>query len=285
MISKRQPKRIVGLASAALVVLLTGVCLDLPRASGSGGAREAISSQPAIRTPTKPSAAARAEEFSAGGTTPRRYVGPERLTATVRPTPPPQPDQAPRFEPRATPTPAPLPLIDNGASWFGPGVILHYYDVSGATADQINASIATNGPWSTWLGGRAAAISSPTVHIEVSTLSVAGNCQVLLGQPAYWMNYAVTLPAWRPSNGRTAVTVEWWNQTIRNIAAHEAHHIAIYEDGAADMRAQLAAASCGGIEGLIATGQAAMREANCDYDMASYGASVGLSKRACVGAG
>ena len=66
----------------------------------------------------------------------------------------------PKPTPRPTPTPAPPKVADIKATFFGSGMTSKY-KVSGNTPSEISRSIAKHGPFSDWIGGRAAAVTSP----------------------------------------------------------------------------------------------------------------------------
>src|SRR5205085_7513967 len=48
---------------------------------------------------------------------------------------------------------------DIPSSYFGPGVTVDTYEVSGSSVLQIVNSIRANGPWSEWVGARAEAVT------------------------------------------------------------------------------------------------------------------------------
>lgn len=188
--------------------------------------------------------------------------------------------------PTPGPTPKPTPLPTAAAikpSFFGPGVKISTYNVSGDTPREISRSIEANGPYSKWLGGNAAGQTRTVVtnrfHFEVGS----GGCQIVVeATPAIRLTYTIILPRWTPSSGTSTTTIKWWNEQLGDIATHEKVHVDIYRSAAKQLNSALASSACADAERhLEAVWDDAERE-NCEFDMKEYGASSGLSLRSCL---
>lgn len=213
----------------------------------------------------------------------------------LRTTGPPLPTATPR--PTAVPTPTPLlagpsvpgvPVVTAASFPASDRVTVSWYAVSGGTPQQILESIEANGPWSDWAGGRA------TAHVQVQAsfdfgfqTDAPGGCTVaVIGDPPISISYHVVLPAWTPPDaGASAGTVDWWAERLSETVTHESHHVTLYEQHGVAMQEIVATGTCASIPGdLQAVWDAALR-ANCEFDVAEYGAALGLSVESCVALG
>jgi predicted secreted Zn-dependent protease len=211
----------------------------------------------------------------------------------LRTTGPPLPTPTP--VPTAAPTPTPVlavpgvPSVTAGSFPASERVTVRWYEVTGSNPGEIFNSILANGPYSEWAGGSA------TAHVEVRPsfdfyfqTGPVGFCDVVAtADPAISLTYEVVLPAWSPADVAAVQpgTAEWWAAELTDTVAHEAHHIALYEQHLPAMLEAVSDASCASVESeLLAVWDAAVL-ANCEFDMAEYGAASGLTLESCLAEG
>jgi len=186
------------------------------------------------------------------------------------------------------PTPTAAPEGPTGgtirARFFGSGLTLETYAVSGATPNEISTSMNRRGPYSAWLDGRAAATTEARVGYRFTFGTTSnGTCAISeTGNPAILIRYTVTLPEWRSPAGVASSTVEWWNATVREIATHEKHHVDIYRDAQRDLNAALEKSTCANAETRLNAIWADVNREQCEFDMREYGYALGLSVEACL---
>ena len=219
-----------------------------------------------------------------------RTTGPPLGTPIPQPTPQPRPPPTPQPQP-ATPEPQvagpgtpTLPAFGPGSFPASEAVTVSHYAVSGGTPQEIHASKDANGPWSDWLGRRASA------HVEVSPSfnfrfqgDGFGGCSVISTDPSPMsVSYHVVLPAWTPPAGVPSRTVDWWIETIHQTVAHEGHHITLYESYLPAMNEAVATGTCASVELALEQLWADASRANCEFDLAEYGYSVGLTMESCL---
>ena len=186
--------------------------------------------------------------------------------------------------PPPTPKPTPPPSAEAIApSFFGAGVTISTYEVSGDTPSEISSSIGANGPYLKWLGGNAAGQTEMKSAYGFSYRSGSGACQIVItSSPAIRLTYTIVLPRWTAPSGAPPTTIRWWNAFLRGIATHEKVHVDIYRSTAARLNSALASSTCANAERhLDAVWNDAQRE-NCEFDMKEYGASAGLSLESCL---
>ena len=188
--------------------------------------------------------------------------------------------------PLPTPTqpPPPTPALTIAASFFGSGVTVTTYDVTGGTPSEISASMHARGPYSAWIGGHATASTqwSPTYRFTFAREG-DGTCRIVVRErPAVVATFTIMLPRWRPPAGVAQETVRWWDATLHEIATHEKVHV---DDGRAavgKMNAILETDSCDDAESGLDSVMTAVRRQGCEFDMNEYGSASGLSLEACL---
>jgi predicted secreted Zn-dependent protease len=189
---------------------------------------------------------------------------------------------APLPKPEATPRDPTTAGIE--AEFFGPGVTLETFRVSGTTPFEISMSMNENGPYSEWTQSRVDGLTEARVSYRFQLASGAsGSCFInATANPPILIRYTVTLPRWTSPSSASAATVEWWNSLVLEIATHERVHISIYRDAQRDLNQALGSSNCDNAESrLSAVWNDANRE-QCEFDMKEYGYALGLSLEDCV---
>ena len=178
------------------------------------------------------------------------------------------------------------------ASFFGPGVTVKTYTVTGATPAAIVRSVRARGPYSPWIGGRAEAVTQPetTYHFvfwsslaEVTQGTWAGVCEIRPdASPAISQTYTVLLPKWTPPRGASSATIQWWAGEIFRVATHERTHV---QNGITATRAAnlvLASSTCANAESRLNAVWLDQQRHDCEFDMREYGKAAGLSLKSCT---
>jgi predicted secreted Zn-dependent protease len=229
-------------------------------------------SQPQSQTPERTGA-------PAGLATPRPAA-----RATPVPTAASRPAWTAMPEPAPTATPKPAVARPAPAKFFGSGVKVKMYAVTGTTPEQITASILAHGPKSNWIGERAEALTSTSItyNITMVTRVSTGDCWLRLGSPAVALRTTVTLPRWVAPRNPDPRTVAWWNAEIADTAAHERVHVRLWAAAARKMSSIAGHSTCGNVMSRIRKVRAEARKANCEFDMKEYGTDEGLSLAACL---
>ena len=96
------------------------------------------------------------------------------------------------------------------------------------------------------------------------------------------MTYHVLLPSWTPPSGVSSRTVEWWIDTIHETVAHEGQHISLYESHVAAMNEAVQSGTCASVQVDLERLVIDARQANCEFDLASYGYALGLTLESCM---
>jgi predicted secreted Zn-dependent protease len=110
-----------------------------------------------------------------------------------------------------------------------------------------------------------------------------GACDVVLTAPEpISRSYTVILPTWTPSSGTSASTVRWWNQSLIETVAHEAHHIEIFESLLPAMNDAVTNGACATVGSTLNAIQYQAASLNCEFDMAEYGVTSGLTMESFV---
>jgi predicted secreted Zn-dependent protease len=258
------------------VTTTTALRLVAFRPPGSAATAPRILGQRTIQT--KPSAGsacpASTATYQAAGTA-------TRFAST--PTPRSEPRSAPRPEPK--PAPAPLPAVPMyRGSWFGSGVRVTTYNVTGATRTAIVLSIGRRGPWSAWIHGRAEAYTKYDYVFRFGLASDAsGSCRIVpTATPAIKTTATILLPRWVRPAGADRASVQWWIDRLRRDAVHERTHVRIAAAGAVRMNEALASSTCGDVNARLAAIARDVVRQQCEFDMREYGYASGLSLKACV---
>lgn len=186
--------------------------------------------------------------------------------------------------PKPSPTPKPPTAATIKASFFGSGVRVTTYRVTGGTPNDISHSVNANGPYNKWIGGHAAGLTTvASTYRFVYSDDGSGGCQIVVeATPAIVLSYTVTLPRWPPPSGTSPTTIQWWNGTLTDIATHEKVHVDLYRSAAKRLNSTLAASTCANAKhNLDAVWNDAERQ-NCEFDMKEYGSASGLSLKSCL---
>ncbi len=197
----------------------------------------------------------------------------------------PLPTPTPRPTPKPTPKPPKPPKVATiAASFFGSGVKVTTYRVTGSTPYDISTSMNAKGPYDKWLGGRAAGLTKVSSSYRfVSASDGYGGCRIAVTKtPAIVLRYTITLPRWIAPSGTSAATIQWWNDDLRGIATHEKVHVDLYRSAAKRLNSTLAASTCSNAEHNLNAEWAKAQRQNCEFDMKEYGSASGLSLKACL---
>jgi predicted secreted Zn-dependent protease len=189
---------------------------------------------------------------------------------------------APLPEPDATPRPPRTAGIR--AEFFGSGVTLETYRVTGTTPFEISASMNQSGPYSEWTQSRVDGLTTARVDYRFQLAgNGAGGCVIsATASPAIVITYTVTLPRWSEPSSASSATVEWWNSLVREIATHEKHHIVIYRDAQRDLNQALLQSTCENAEAKLLKVWSQANLEQCEFDMEEYGYAIGLTLEDCV---
>ena len=190
----------------------------------------------------------------------------------------------PRPTPKPTPPPAPPKVASITASYFGSGVKVSTYKVTGTTPQEISRSIQSRGPYSGWLGGRAEGLtkSVPTYRFSFQSDGYGGCDIVVERKPAIRITFTIVLPRWAVPSRVSTATIKWWNAEIKQVAKHEKVHVDIIRAAAKRLNSTLASSTCGNAERRLDAIWADAQRANCEFDMKEYGTASGLSLKACL---
>jgi predicted secreted Zn-dependent protease len=166
-----------------------------------------------------------------------------------------------------------MPAIS--ASYFGGGVTIARFRITGDTRSQILRSIRTRGPY-----GGASGVTQPYLKYRFTfRYDKRGRCRVVrTGSTAVAMSIRVTLPRWAATAGTQHSAASWWAGELRETAAHERHHVRLWRSAVREANRVVATSSCRTVgRRLDAVWQRAM-VANCRFDSSEYG----ISLRACL---
>lgn len=195
---------------------------------------------------------------------------------------------APTPKPTRTPKPTPTPKLPTAAtikaSFFGSGVRVTTYRVTGGTPNDISHSVNANGLYNKWIGGHAAGLTTvASTYRFVFSSNDSGECQILVeSTPAIVLSYTVTLPRWTPPSGTSPTTIQWWNGTLTDIATHEKVHVDLYKSAAKRLNSTLAASTCANAQHNLNAVWNDVERQNCEFDMREYGSASGLSLKSCL---
>lgn len=166
-----------------------------------------------------------------------------------------------------------MPAINS--AYFGGGVTVARFRVSGDTRGQILRSIRSKGPH-----GGAQGVTQPYMRYRFTFRDDRrGRCRIVrTGASAVTMSFRITLPTWAATTGTDHDTASWWAAELRETAAHERKHVRMWRNAVRQANRVVATSSCGTVgRRLDAVWRKAIL-ANCRYDAASYG----VSMRACL---
>jgi predicted secreted Zn-dependent protease len=166
-----------------------------------------------------------------------------------------------------------MPAIS--AAYFGGGVTLARFRITGDTRSQIIRSIRTRGPH-----GGASGVTLPYIKYRFTfKVDRRGRCRVVrTGSTAVTMSFRVTLPQWAATVGTDRSTASWWASELRETAAHERHHVRLWRNALRQANRVVATSSCRTVERRLNAVWQNAKAANCRYDSSEYG----ISMRACL---
>jgi hypothetical protein len=90
-------------------------------------------------------------------------------------------------------------VISITPAFFGSGIELKTYKVSGSTPTKIYQSINANGPYSKWLKQRATGETEADPAYRFHLEAIYGTCRIVVDKvPAVVLRLSVVLPKWMP---------------------------------------------------------------------------------------
>jgi predicted secreted Zn-dependent protease len=112
---------------------------------------------------------------------------------------------------------------------------VEYYDIRGRTLRELRIDAHVNGPVArdtTWFGLTHYQIHWSYGYYRQPTLCRLTNVKMMV-------DVIVTLPRWVDSSDVDPAAVYWWANSSDQVRTHEAHHVQIAVDGAAEIRSLL----------------------------------------------
>ncbi|MEP6680600.1 MAG: DUF922 domain-containing protein [Chloroflexota bacterium] len=213
-----------------------------------------------------------------------------QLTGPIPPTPTPAPTTRPPTY-SAYPIPslaqvAGLPTIPNiDAAMFSGSTVVQTYEIIGITPRELALSIQSNGPSVTWTGGDAEATTETHISYDFRERTANGSCEIVADTAMpITLSYVVTIPHWAPPPGATATTRLWWIDELTTVVHHENHHIEIWQSFLPALNHAVLSGTCAGVSADLAAIIQQANTANCQFDMAEYGAAAGLRLEDCIAA-
>jgi predicted secreted Zn-dependent protease len=166
-----------------------------------------------------------------------------------------------------------MPAIS--AAYYGAGVTVARFKVSGDTRSQILRSIRTRGPH-----GGASGVTQPYLKYRFTfKYDRKGRCHVVrTGSAAVTVSVRVTLPTWSATTGTDRSTASWWADELRETAAHERHHVRLWRGYVRQANRIVATSSCSKVGDRLNALWRKAAVANCRFDNSEYG----ISMRACL---
>jgi len=237
---------------------------DAPTVAGAGPAIASVatsSTGAAERTSEKRATKERRTETTRRSSKPKAQAKPRQRAET-------KPRRATRRVPRVR-----MPSITS--SYFGAGVTLARFRITGDTRSQILRSIRSRGPH-----GGAQGVTQPYLRYRFTfKYDRKGRCRIAkTGSSAVTMSFRVTLPAWTATSGTDHTTASWWAGELRDTAAHERQHVRLWKGALRQANRVVATSSCRRVAGRLDAVWRKAIVANCRYDSSQYG----ISMRACL---
>jgi predicted secreted Zn-dependent protease len=166
-----------------------------------------------------------------------------------------------------------MPAIS--ASYFGGGVTIARFRITGDTRSQILRSVRSRGPH-----GGAMGVTQPYLKYRFTfKYDRRGRCRVVrTGSAAVTMSFRITLPRWAATVGTDQSTASWWAAELRQTAAHERHHVRLWRSAVREANRVVAGSSCRNVGRRLEAVWRKAAAANCRFDGAEYG----ISMRACL---
>jgi predicted secreted Zn-dependent protease len=238
-----------------LGALTLALAVALAACGGSGGAKQpaAPASRVATATTAAPTSTA-ARAASAVATTPAADI-PAAPASTDTPVPPgaPAEDAAP---PGATPTAVAGAVAD---------ATMQYYDITGATAEDLRASMDARGP----VDGSGHRNDAFTAWDVRWTWPLHPDTSCILSGATITTSITVTFPRWLPPAEASASLIERWNAYESALVTHESGHVSFVVATAADVLAAIKGATCETAESAAQAVVARIRQHDIDYDAAT----------------
>jgi predicted secreted Zn-dependent protease len=166
-----------------------------------------------------------------------------------------------------------MPVIS--ASYFGAGVTVARFRITGDTRSQILRSIRTRGPY-----GGASGVTQPYLKYHFRfKYDKRGRCRIVRTAAAgVTMSVRVTLPRWAASVGTEHSAASWWADELRETAAHERHHVRLWRRAVRQANTVVATSSCRTLGRRLDVVWREAMVANCRFDSSEYG----ISLKACL---
>jgi len=179
-------------------------------------------------------------------------------TEAATPAPPP-PTEAP-------PTVAPVIDSPGAAPTVVVGTVgdatMQYYDIAGATAGELRASINGEGPLDS-AGRRNDALTMWNIDW---TWPLNADSSCILSGAMISTTITVTFPRWQPLAGASAALVQQWNTYEEALVTHESGHVSFVVVTAPDVLAAIKGATCATAEAAAQAAVGRIRQHDIDYD-------------------
>ncbi len=161
------------------------------------------------------------------------------------------------------------------AGYFGGGVTVARFKVTGDTRSQILRSIRTRGPH-----GGASGVTQPYLAYRFTfKYDRKGRCRVVkTASTAVTMSFRITLPTWAATEGTDRATASWWAGELKETAAHERNHVRLWRNAVRQANRVVATSSCQNVGRRLDAIWRKATTANCRFDASEYG----ISLRACL---
>jgi predicted secreted Zn-dependent protease len=201
----------------------------------------------------------------------------------VTPTPKPTAKPTLKTTPRPTTKPAPAPTVQViTAAYFGPGVIVKYYDIYGSTPDEVDASIIQNSPDQKGLVEAEAFVTGdPAYRFDFQTLG--NTCTIVYkATPPIYTTITVTLPHWVQPKGVNNDTIKWVADDFTRVIVHERVHVQHAISATAQANKVLASSTCDNAEANLNQVWYQMNVSDCQFDLDEYAAAEGYTMKQCL---
>jgi predicted secreted Zn-dependent protease len=155
-----------------------------------------------------------------------------------------------------------------------PDATVSYYDVSGATADELRAHLNALRP-AAYDGSKGDAVTTWYIQWDWPGYGT-GSCDLAAATVTY--DIKVVFPYWiEPVNPDPALVSRWTTYT-RNLATHEEGHVDYVVDHYQSVDAAIKGATCTTADGAAKAALGAIRQHDLDYDAdTDHGATQGAT--------
>lgn len=166
-----------------------------------------------------------------------------------------------------------MPAITS--AYFGGGVTVARFRITGDTRKEILRSITRNGP-----RGGAQGVTQPYLKYRFTfKFDRKGRCRIVrTGSTAVTMSFRVSLPTWAATAGTERTTATWWADELQETAAHERTHVRLWRNAVRQANRAVASGTCNNVGRRLEVIWQRASVANCRFDAAEYG----VSMRACL---